>query len=199
MKQPAERRLAASRITRDGCTSSRRAARRLRPRGGGQDRRRELPAHLPSCSRLKVGDTDPTDALALAAHRGGFSGSSGDPSPVSSDAARSHPMLNEPPRFRDARHPIGTLGVLSLQCQRWTGKNSNSRSPSRGRRLILARRGVGGGGRSIRGSRKTPSLFHGGPVVRIRLPPAESRLRTPTSAISSSEGGLMTSARSLAS
>src|SRR5262249_46788849 len=33
------------------------------------------------------------------------------PLPVSSDVARSHPILSEPPRFRGARHPIGTLGV----------------------------------------------------------------------------------------
>jgi len=103
------------------------------PEGGGQDRRRQLPAHLPRCSRLKVCDTNPIVALPLAAHRGGFSGSWGDPLPVSSDAARSHPMPSEPPCFRGARHPIGTLAVTKLwsAIRRWNA----------GKRLGLLLRG----------------------------------------------------------
>src|SRR5207244_8126484 len=56
--------------------------------------------------------------------------------------------------------------------RRWSERDSNPRSLSRGCHLILGK--AGAGGRSG-WSRKTPSLFQGGPAVRLRLPPAASR------------------------
>ena len=62
-------------------------------------------------------------------------------------------------------------GLCETRTLRWRGKDSNSRSPQQGCRLIL-------------GEEKGPAVdqivskdavpFHGGPVVRIRLPPPAS-------------------------